>query len=85
MTHTMTLRISDELYERIRQEAFDRRISMTALVNESLDPHRRATRDALIRQVIDWFEYKTPFSELDDAREHFGITDTPTTTHQEPQ
>lgn len=31
-THAMTLRIPDDLYERLRKEAFDKRVSITSLV-----------------------------------------------------
>jgi hypothetical protein len=53
MTHTMTLRLEDDVYEQIRQEAFDRRLSITAVIRERLSPGLReacarfeAARDA---------------------------------------
>lgn len=37
--HPMTIRLSDARYERLRREAFERRMSMSAVINEALDEH----------------------------------------------
>lgn len=37
--HAMTVRLSDARYERLRLEAFQRRTSMGAIINEALDEH----------------------------------------------
>lgn len=37
MTHAMTLRIPDDLYERLRKEAFEKRISITQLVVTAIE------------------------------------------------
>ena len=38
MTHTMTLRLDDDAYEEIRREAFERRVSLSAVIRERLSP-----------------------------------------------
>lgn len=48
MTHAMTLRLPDELYEELRREAFEKRVSLTSLVVAALRL-RKPLRDAATR------------------------------------
>ncbi len=36
--HALTLRLDDETYERLRQEAFDKRTTISALIRAALTP-----------------------------------------------
>jgi hypothetical protein len=40
MSKAMTLRLPDEVHESIRREAFERRVPMTAIIQEAIE-HRR--------------------------------------------
>lgn len=40
MSKVMTLRLPDEMHESLRREAFDRRVSMTSIIQDAIE-HRR--------------------------------------------
>lgn len=39
MTHAMTLRLSAEMHESVRREAFERRVPMSTIIQDAID-HR---------------------------------------------
>ncbi len=41
--HALTLRIDDETYERLRQEAFDKRTTISDLIRAALTPDGQET------------------------------------------
>jgi hypothetical protein len=45
--HPMTIRLSPDRFERLRLEAFERRVSMSAIVGEALDEHAERRWPAL--------------------------------------
>lgn len=53
-TVALTLRLPSEIHERLRQEAFDKRVSITSLIISALDaPDREATYDAIFASEPD--------------------------------
>ncbi|WP_213816249.1 toxin-antitoxin system HicB family antitoxin [Glaciihabitans sp. dw_435] len=67
MTKTMSLRLPDELHERLRQEAFDQRTSINGIIIRVLE-EVTAPYDALIDPPVD----ETPCTETFDQVLYFG-------------
>ena len=46
----MTIRLSPDRFERLRLEAFERRMSMSAIINEALDEHAEQAKTLISKE-----------------------------------